>query len=205
MPPAGADVGVLRRNDPPAAADLVQHAQAHALARRLAERVVQDFSFDPEARMQDRDIGREKAYVHLRRPARARPVRASGAVQALHQVAETCAAHGPGAIHGDELGIVDERLGHAVGIVGVPSRVEAVFELADGVFVGVRHGGWLPGGPGGQRVPPEQKTPFHFDSHQTALVGAIAKRIAPRPSGCVRVRRTWARRCRALAHPKFSC
>ena len=71
MPPARADVGVLRRYDPPPAVDLVHHACAHALARRLAERVVQDFAFDPEARMQDRDIRREKAHVHLRRPARA--------------------------------------------------------------------------------------------------------------------------------------
>ena len=71
MPPARADVGVLRRDDPPPAVDLVHHARAHALARRLAERIVQDFAFDPEARMQDRDIGREKSHVHLRRPARA--------------------------------------------------------------------------------------------------------------------------------------
>ena len=52
-----------------------------------------------------------------------------GAVQALHQVAEAWPARGPGAVDGDELGVVDERLGEAVGIVGVPGRVEAVFEL----------------------------------------------------------------------------
>jgi hypothetical protein len=68
-------------------------------------------------------------------------VRASGAVQALHQVAEAGAARGPGAVDGDELGIVDKRLAQGVGVVGVPSRIEAVFELADGVFVGVGHGG----------------------------------------------------------------
>ena len=67
-------------------------------------------------------------------------------MQALHQVSEGCAARGPGAVDGDELGIVDERLGQAVGVVGVPSRVEAVFEFADGIFVGVGHGGWLRGG-----------------------------------------------------------
>src|SRR5207249_4551052 len=80
MPPAGADIRVLRRDDPPPAVDLVHHARADALARGLAERVVQDFAVDPEARMQDRDIGRDKAHVHLRRPVRAGPVWASGAV-----------------------------------------------------------------------------------------------------------------------------
>ena len=39
------------------------------------------------------------------------------AVQALHQVAEAFAARGPGAVDGDELGVVDQRLGHGLGIV----------------------------------------------------------------------------------------
>ena len=46
-----------------------------------------------------------------------------------------CAARGPGAVDGDELRVVRERLGDALGIVRVPRRVEAVFELANLVFV----------------------------------------------------------------------
>ena len=81
--------------------------------------------------------------MHLRRPARARPVRATGAVQPLHQVAEAGAARGPGAVDGDELGVVDEWLGERVGVVGVPRRVEALLERADGVLVRLAHGGDL--------------------------------------------------------------
>ena len=59
MPPAVADVGVLRRDDAPAAIHLAHDAGADAFARRHAVLVVQHFAVDPEAGMQDRDIGVE--------------------------------------------------------------------------------------------------------------------------------------------------
>ena len=74
VPPAGADVGVLRRDNPPAPVDLAHNARADALPRRLAKVVVQDFAIDPEARVQDCDVGREKVHMHLRRLARARSI-----------------------------------------------------------------------------------------------------------------------------------
>jgi hypothetical protein len=60
-------------------------------------------------------------------------------VQSLHQVAEALPARGPGAVDGDELGVVGERGGDGVGLVAVPGGVELVFEFADGDFVGLRH------------------------------------------------------------------
>jgi hypothetical protein len=39
--------------------------------------------------------------------------------------------YGPGAVDVDELGVVDKRLGQAVGVVRVARRVEAVFERAE--------------------------------------------------------------------------
>src|SRR5688572_16021999 len=138
MPPAGADVGVLRRDNPPAPVD-PHNARPDALPRRLAKVVVQDFAIDPETRVQDCDVGREKVHMHLRRLARARPERAIRAVQPLHQVAEPLAARGPGAVDGDELRVVRERLREALGIVPVPRRVEAVLKLANQVFVRLTH------------------------------------------------------------------
>src|ERR1700694_5022753 len=98
MPAALADIGVLRRDDPPAPVDPAQHARADALAIRLAVLVMHDLAGDPKARMHDCDVGCEKMNVHLRRPPRACPEWAVGAVQALHQVAEAVARRGPGAV-----------------------------------------------------------------------------------------------------------
>src|SRR6202035_4440356 len=41
-----------------------------------------------------------------------------------HQIAKAVARRGPGAVDGDELGVVGERLGHALGVVPVPRGVE---------------------------------------------------------------------------------
>src|SRR5690242_11922441 len=106
MPSAGAHVGVLRRDDAPAVVDLAHHAGADALAILLAERVVLYLALDPEPGVQDRDVGRKEAHLHLGRAPGARPERAGRAVQALHQIAEAVAARGPGAVDGDELGVV---------------------------------------------------------------------------------------------------
>ena len=88
--------------------------------------------------------GARNVHVHLRRAARARRGtgrwrRAGAAIRSR----KPCAARGPGAVDGDELRVVDERFGHGLGVVRVPRRVEAVFEFADGGFVGGGHGLFL--------------------------------------------------------------
>jgi len=67
-------------------------------------------------------------------------------MQARHQIAETVARRGPGAIYSDELSIVGQRRRHGFGIVPVPRGVEGIFERADRLFVGLRHDDSLPDG-----------------------------------------------------------
>jgi hypothetical protein len=126
MPAAVADVGVLRRNDVPTAVDLAQHASADALAVLLAQCIVHHLALDPEPRVQDCDVGRDECHLDLGRAPRARPVRAVRAVQALHQVAESLTARGPGAVDGDELCVVDKRRGDGIGIRPSLSLTQAV-------------------------------------------------------------------------------
>jgi hypothetical protein len=56
-------------------------------------------------------------------------------VQTPHQVQISGAGLGPCAIDGDELGVVSQRLDHAVGIMAAPRVVEPQFDFADRIFV----------------------------------------------------------------------
>src|SRR3954453_17681447 len=76
MPAALADIGVLRRDDVPAAVDLAQHASADALAVLLARCILHHLALDPEPRVQDCDVGGDE-----RASGRARELWVSVAVQ----------------------------------------------------------------------------------------------------------------------------
>src|ERR1043166_911413 len=117
MPPAWAEVGVLYFDSPPPPLKLSHHAETDAGALTLLNVAVY-----VEPRMHDRHVRREKAHMHFRRLAGTRSKRPVGAVQAPHQVAEVGAGLGPCAVDGNELGIVDQRLDHAVRVV--PARSE---------------------------------------------------------------------------------
>jgi hypothetical protein len=77
--------------------------------------------------------------MHLRRLAGARSKRPFGAVQAPHQVPEVGTCFGPCAVDGNELGVVDQRLDHAVRVVSAPCLVEPQFNLANRIFICLSH------------------------------------------------------------------
>jgi hypothetical protein len=89
--------------------------------------------------MHYRHVRREEAHMYFRRLARTRSKRPVGAVQALHQVAEAGAGLGPCAVDSNELGIVDQRLDHAVRVVSAPCLVEPQFNLADRILICLGH------------------------------------------------------------------
>src|ERR1700704_2526712 len=134
MSPARAQVGVLHCDSPPPPIQLAHHAGTDAGALALLNVAVY-----VEPRMYYRRVRREKAHMHLRRLAGARSKRPFGAVQAPHQVPEVGTCFGPCAVDGNELGIVDQRLDHAVRVVSAPCLVEPQFNLANRIFICLSH------------------------------------------------------------------
>src|ERR1700704_6685199 len=134
MSPARAQVGVLHCDSPPPPIQLAHHAGTDAGALALLNVAVY-----VEPRMYYRRVRREKAHMHLRRLAGARSKRSVGSVQAPHQVPEVGTGLGPCAVDSNELGIVDQRLDHAVRVVSAPCLVEPQFNLADRIFICLSH------------------------------------------------------------------
>src|SRR5262245_35592672 len=134
MPAARAYVSVVHRDSPPLPIELAHDADADAGAFAVV-----GIARYVKAGVHHRDVGREKAHMHLRRLAGTRTERPIRPVQALHQSPEACACRAPCAVDGDKLGIIGQRLDHGIRIVPAPGLVESQFNLADGVLISFSH------------------------------------------------------------------
>lgn len=128
----GSHIRVLYRYCPPPPIDPAHDPCSDAGSHRFV-----DIPVYVELRMHHGDVFHEETNMHNWRFARARSEWSCRAVQAPHQIQIFGPCRGPRAIHSDELGVVGQRLNHAVSIMTPPCLVEPEFDVANCVLVGL--------------------------------------------------------------------